>query len=80
MLYHQSDLEAAAATSGYTSASSTGTETGTGTASSEATGTAASTSNPAYRIGGRASTLDGFGALMGSLAVAVALGVTMIIL
>ncbi|KAJ5195792.1 hypothetical protein N7449_006271 [Penicillium cf. viridicatum] len=80
MVHHQSDLEAAGVTVASTSAKSTGTEAGTGTASSEATGTAASTSNAAYRLGNRASTSDGFGAIIGGLTVGVALGVTMIIL
>lgn len=79
MVHHRSDLEAAGVTVAST-AKSTGTEAGTDTASSEATGTAASTSNAAYRVGSRASSLDGFGAVIGGLTVAVALGVTMIIL
>jgi hypothetical protein len=80
MVHHRSDLEAAGVTGGSTSVSSTGVEAGTGTVSSKATGTAASTSNAAYRLGSRASTLDGFGGIIGGLAVAGALGVTMIIL
>ncbi|KAJ5959632.1 uncharacterized protein N7479_006782 [Penicillium vulpinum] len=80
IVHHRSDLEAAGVTGGSTSTISTGTETGTRTASSEATGTAASTSNAAYRLGNRASTLDKFDALIGGLTVAVALGVAMIIL
>ncbi|KAJ5456759.1 hypothetical protein N7530_012033 [Penicillium desertorum] len=80
MVHHRSDLEAAGVTGGSTSANSTGTGAGTGTASSEATGAAASTSNAAYRLGSRAWTLDGFGTIIGGLAVAGALGVTMIIL
>ena len=77
---HRSDLEAAGVTVASTSAKSTGTEAGTGTASSEATRTAASISNAAYRVGRRASSLDGFGGIIGGLTAAVALGVTMIIL
>ncbi|KAJ5210174.1 hypothetical protein N7491_009981 [Penicillium cf. griseofulvum] len=80
MVHHQSDLEATGVTGGSTSANSTGDRSGTGTASSKATGIAASTSNVAYRLGSRASTMDGFGAIIGGFAVAVAMGVTMIIL
>ncbi|KAJ5165552.1 uncharacterized protein N7500_007382 [Penicillium coprophilum] len=82
MVHHRSDLEAAGVTGGSTSARSTGTGTRTsaGTGSSEATGAAASTSNAAYKLGHRASPLDGIGAIIGGLAVTVTLGVTMIIL
>lgn len=80
MVHHQSDLEAAGVTGGSVSADSTGDKSGTGTASSEATGTAASSSNVAYRLGSRASAMDGCGAIIGGFAAAVALGVTMIIL
>lgn len=81
IVHHQSDLNAAGVTSGSTGTGSTGAgSTGTGTADSKASGTAASTPNAAYRLGPRASTWDGLGAIIGGSAAAMALGLAMIIL
>lgn len=81
IVHHQSDLSAAGITSGSTGTGSTGAgSTGTDAGGSKATGTAASTSNAAYRLGPRASTWDGLGAIIGGSAVAMALGVAMIVL
>jgi hypothetical protein len=78
IVHHRSDLDAAGVTSGSTSTGSP--KTGTGSTSSEAIGAAASTSNAAYRLGPRASTWVGLGAVIGGSAVAMALGMAMIML
>jgi hypothetical protein len=78
IVHHRSDLDAAGVTSGSTSTGSA--NTGTGSTSSEAIGTAASTSNAAYRLGPGVSTWDGLGAVIGGSAVAMALGMAMIML
>jgi hypothetical protein len=81
MVHHQSDLDAAGVTKGSTSLSSTGANaTGAVASGANATGSAASTPNAAYKFGPMASAWDGFGALMGGSAVAMALGVAMIML
>lgn len=81
MVHHQSDLDAAGITKGSTSPSSTGANsTGIVAFAANATGTAASTSNAAYKLGPMASAWDGFGAVIGGSAVAMALGVAMIML
>ncbi|KAJ5670551.1 uncharacterized protein N7477_005914 [Penicillium maclennaniae] len=66
MIHHQSDMDAAGITKHQVQANST------------ATGTTGSTGP--LRLGLKASTWDGFGAVLGGSAVAMALGVVMIIL
>lgn len=76
MVHHQSDLDASGPTTQHVQANSTGT----GTIGINATGTAASTSNAGYKLGPRVATWDSFGAVLGGSAIAMALGVVMIIL
>ncbi|KAJ5311884.1 hypothetical protein PENANT_c022G06021 [Penicillium antarcticum] len=78
MVHHQSDLEAAGFTARSTSANYSGTGTIASTASSKSTGNA-STSNAAYILGSKASDWNEYGAIIGSSAVAIALGVALII-
>ncbi|KAJ6001192.1 hypothetical protein N7481_001601 [Penicillium waksmanii] len=73
MVHRWSDLEAAGFTGGSNSAKYTGTETGSGTAISEATG------NAADKLRSRVSTWDGFCAIFGGSAAAMAPGMALLI-